>query len=255
LAPTLGGAPVAGAPLVAASGTWNDSADSGSVSVFAWTWQRASTASGSGAVTVATTQGYTPVVGDVGLYLRVTVLATDSGSPGTASASASSAWVLVTAAPVSNTAPTITVIANQSGNENGSTGPITVTVNDVESAASTLLLSVTAANATLLPSTGLVLGGSGTTRTLTLTPATGQHGITQVTVTVSDGVLSASRTFTYTVTAAPAPVTPPAPGGGSGGSSSGGNACHGGGVGCAGGSGIGLIATCLLFTRRSRRRC
>ncbi len=61
---------------------------------------------------------------------------------------------------------------------------------------------VTAAsdNQALLPNANLILGGSGANRTLLLTPAPNQSGMTTVTVTVSDGTDSTSDTFVLTVT-------------------------------------------------------
>ncbi len=47
----------------------------------------------------------------------------------------------------------------------------------------------------------MVLGGSGAARTVTVTPAANQSGTATITVTVSDGTLTASDTFLLTVTA------------------------------------------------------
>jgi len=55
-------------------------------------------------------------------------------------------------------------------------------------------------NPVLLPSGGLVLGGSGTSRSLTITPDPNQSGSAQITVTASDGMHAATSTFTLTVT-------------------------------------------------------
>src|SRR6185295_9988115 len=54
-------------------------------------------------------------------------------------------------------------------------------------------------NPTLVPLGNLVLGGSGANRTVTVTPAAGQSGTATITVTVSDGTLSASNSFVVTV--------------------------------------------------------
>jgi formylglycine-generating enzyme required for sulfatase activity len=50
-----------------------------------------------------------------------------------------------------------------------------------------------------VPNSGIVFGGSGANRTVTVTPALGQTGTTTITVTVSDGSLSRSYTFLVTV--------------------------------------------------------
>ena len=51
-----------------------------------------------------------------------------------------------------------------------------------------------------MPNANIVFGGSGANRTLTVTPAANQTGSSTITVTVSDGSLTASSTFTLTVT-------------------------------------------------------
>jgi len=106
-----------------------------------------------------------------------------------------------------NTAPTITTIANQTvavGTTTTTTtiGPLAFTVGDGETAAGSLTVSGTSSNLTLLPAANLSLGGTGSARTVTITPATGQTGTTTVTLTVSDGALTAKTTFTLTVTPA-----------------------------------------------------
>jgi VCBS repeat-containing protein len=100
-----------------------------------------------------------------------------------------------------NTAPTLTVITNQTINEDGIAGPITFTVGDQETPVGALTLAGSSSNPTLVPSTNIVFGGSSATRTVTVTPVPNASGTAQITVTVNDGELSASRQFTLTVTA------------------------------------------------------
>ncbi|MDR1009619.1 MAG: BNR-4 repeat-containing protein, partial [Opitutaceae bacterium] len=69
-----------------------------------------------------------------------------------------------------------------------------------------LVVSAASSNQALLPDTGIVLGGSGAGRTVTLTPASGQTGNATVTLTVSDGDLTAQSVFTLTVQM-PEPLT------------------------------------------------
>ncbi len=57
-------------------------------------------------------------------------------------------------------------------------------------------------NPALVPAGNLVFGGSGATRTVTVTPVAGQSGTATITLTVSDGQFSASDAFLLTVTAA-----------------------------------------------------
>jgi len=110
---------------------------------------------------------------------------------------ASSAFVVTVVAP--NTAPTISKIANQTINEDTSTAALAFTVGDAETAAASLTVSAGSSNATLVPASGLVLGGSGASRTIKITPAAGQTGAATITVTVSDGALATSVSFVLTV--------------------------------------------------------
>ncbi|WP_437201388.1 sugar-binding protein [Planctomicrobium sp. SH664] len=100
-----------------------------------------------------------------------------------------------------NTAPTISDITNKSTNEDTSTSAISFTIGDAETVASSLIVTVTSSNATLVPNnpTNLVLGGSGASRTLTINPASNQFGTSIITVTVSDGSLTTQDTFVLTV--------------------------------------------------------
>ena len=54
-------------------------------------------------------------------------------------------------------------------------------------------------NTALVDASGILLGGSGTARTVTLTPALNQFGTASVTLTVGDGALTATRNFVLTV--------------------------------------------------------
>jgi subtilisin family serine protease/PKD repeat protein len=101
---------------------------------------------------------------------------------------------------VANTAPTISAVANQSIAANAATSALDLTVGDTETAVGSLTLSATSSNLTLVPSGNIVFGGSGANRTVTVTPAANQTGSSTITVTVSDGSLTASSTFTLTVT-------------------------------------------------------
>src|SRR6266542_4554235 len=102
--------------------------------------------------------------------------------------------------PGTNTPPTISSIANRTINEDTTTGTISFTVNDTETPAG-LTVSGSSSNPTLAPNANIVFGGSGTNRTVTLTPAANQSGTATITVTVSDGQSSASTSFVVTVNA------------------------------------------------------
>lgn len=101
----------------------------------------------------------------------------------------------------SGSAPTISAIANVTINEDAATSPIAFTVGDVETAAGNLTVTASSNNTGLVPNTvgALALGGSGASRSLVVTPVANQSGSAVITVTVSDGTFSSSRTFTLTV--------------------------------------------------------
>ena len=101
-----------------------------------------------------------------------------------------------------NTAPTITDVTNKTTSEDTSSSAIAFTVGDSETAAASLPVSASSANAALVPNGNIVLSGSGASRTVTLTPALNQTGTTTITLTVTDGNLTASDTFVLTVSAA-----------------------------------------------------
>ena len=104
----------------------------------------------------------------------------------------------VTVTPV-NDAPTITGITNRTINEDASTSAIPFTIGDAETAAASLNLTAASSNTTLVPSTNIVLGGSGANRTVVVRPATNQNGNVTITLTVSDGSLSSNTTFMVTI--------------------------------------------------------
>ncbi len=102
-------------------------------------------------------------------------------------------------------APTMTAVTDRTISEDTTTGAISVTIGDAETAASSLTVTAMSSNTALIPNTAgaLAVGGSGANRTLTVTPAAHQFGSGTVTLTVSDGALQTSRTFTVNVTSVP----------------------------------------------------
>ncbi len=123
-----------------------------------------------------------------------TATITVSVSDGSASTSKSFA---VTVLP--NTPPTISSIPNQVITANTATPPIPFVIGDAETPVTGLVLSRSSSNPTLVPSNNIVFGGSGTNRTVTVTPAANQSGAATVTVTLSDGTTNASKSFLLTV--------------------------------------------------------
>lgn len=98
-----------------------------------------------------------------------------------------------------NTAPTISSIADQTIAAGISTGPLAFTVNDKETAANALTVTGSSDNMTLVPDANVVVAGTGAERTVTVTPAAGQQGTAQITLTVSDGVNSSPTSFTVKI--------------------------------------------------------
>jgi hypothetical protein len=104
--------------------------------------------------------------------------------------------------PVSSgTPPTISDIADRTINEDTTTGAIAFTVADAETPATSLSVSVSSSNITLVPLSGIVLGGSGSLRTVSVAPAANKFGTATITISISDGSLSTSDSFILTVSA------------------------------------------------------
>ncbi|HEX8521581.1 MAG TPA: DUF1800 family protein [Tepidisphaeraceae bacterium] len=101
-----------------------------------------------------------------------------------------------------NTAPTISAIGDVS-TETG-TAKVSFNIGDSESSLDALALKATSDNPLLLPpGTSFAFSGTGASRTLTITSAVNQTGTAKVTVTVGDGLTTASRSFAVAVLATP----------------------------------------------------
>jgi parallel beta-helix repeat protein len=98
--------------------------------------------------------------------------------------------------------PTISTIADQS-TPPGTAAMATFTVGDVDTPLDNLVLSATSSNPALLPVSNISFGGSGSNRTVSMTPSGTGTGVVTVAVTVTDGTLTASRSLTLTVTNGP----------------------------------------------------
>lgn len=97
-----------------------------------------------------------------------------------------------------NDAPTISSISNQTINEDTVLGPLAFTVNDSDS--SSLIVSAATSDGTLIPLGNIVLSGTGSNRAVTITPAANlSGGPVTITLTVSDGSLTAQTSFDVTV--------------------------------------------------------
>ncbi len=100
-----------------------------------------------------------------------------------------------------NTAPTISNIANRTINEDGTTGQVSFTVGDAETAAGSLTMTGSSSNTTLVPKGNIVFGGAGANRTVTVTPVANKFGTATITLGVSDGASTTNATFLLTVAA------------------------------------------------------
>ena len=98
-----------------------------------------------------------------------------------------------------NDTPTISDIADQTINEDTNTGALSFTIGDAETATASLTVTGSSSNITLVPNGNIVFGGSGASRTVTVTPAANKNGTATITVNVSDGSLTGSDTFLLTV--------------------------------------------------------
>ena len=105
-----------------------------------------------------------------------------------------------------NVPPTISTLATQNILEDTTTGSLPFTISDFESAATNLVVTATSSNTGLVSSAGITLGGSGSSRTVLVTPRGDSNGVVNITLTVTDpDGLSASTSFVLNV----APVNDP----------------------------------------------
>lgn len=107
-------------------------------------------------------------------------------SDGQAQSSTFSRTFTVTVTNV-NDLPTISNIANQTVNEGNATATIPFTIGDLETSATSLSVSGTSSNPTLVPNANIVFTGSGANRNVRVTPAALQFGSATITITVNDG--------------------------------------------------------------------
>lgn len=98
-----------------------------------------------------------------------------------------------------NDLPTLSAIADQITNEDVPVGPISFVVGDVETPTANLTLSGLSSDPLLVPDANIVFAGGGASRTVTITPAPNQFGSVAITLNVSDGVGSFSRSFQMTI--------------------------------------------------------
>ncbi|HVY70035.1 MAG TPA: tandem-95 repeat protein [Verrucomicrobiae bacterium] len=101
-------------------------------------------------------------------------------------------------APV-NDPPVISGIADQTIPQGGTSGAIPFTIGDVDNTAADLTLSATSTVTGVVPVSGIVFGGTGTNRTVTINSSASHFGNTTITLNVSDGQLTTSTSFQVAV--------------------------------------------------------
>ena len=105
-----------------------------------------------------------------------------------------------------NDAPLVSTVASLTINEDSPTGALAFTVGDPETAAGSLTATGSSSNPALVPQTNIAIGGSGASRTVTVTPAAQQYGTAVITLSVSDGTATTSSNFLLTVSASVSPA-------------------------------------------------
>jgi fibronectin type 3 domain-containing protein len=141
---------------------------------------------------------FTPAAASSG-FATVTVTVRDGG----ASNNVTSRTFTVTVNSV-NQPPTISAVTNRLIAMDSAAAGIPFTIGDRETTASSLTVSGSSDNQLLVPNSNITFGGNGANRNVTVTPASGQTGTANITVTVSDGTASATSSFLLTVRRRPA---------------------------------------------------
>ena len=144
---------------------------------------------------------YTPAA-DANGVATVTVSVLDDGGVANGGVNQSVEQTFLITVTPQNDPPVITAPADVAIDEETATNALAFTVNDVETAADSLLVSATSSDQSLLPDDNIVLGGTGANRTVALTPADDHNGSAVITLAVTDADTgSAQGQFTLTVNA------------------------------------------------------
>jgi hypothetical protein len=96
-----------------------------------------------------------------------------------------------------NTPPTVSSFTNVIMTDLDSPLLLNFTVGDTQTAAGSLAVSVASLDQTVMPNGNCVFGGSGASRTLTLTPTSDALGVAPILVTVTDGNGDITKTWFY----------------------------------------------------------
>ncbi len=125
---------------------------------------------------------------------KLNFTANDQGNTGEGGSLTAFKTVYLNVIPVDQK-PTISSVADQHLFVNQSTTALPFTVEDFETDANALTVTATSSNLQFVPANRITLGGSGTARTVKITPALAATGSTTITLTVSDGKNTTSTTF------------------------------------------------------------
>ncbi|MCO5052448.1 MAG: Ig-like domain-containing protein [Verrucomicrobiae bacterium] len=98
-----------------------------------------------------------------------------------------------------NQSPTISTIADRTIISDTNSGPIGFVISDEDTLVNSLTLTASSSAPGIVPVAGIVFGGSGTNRTVRITPVADSAGTARITLTVSDGTASASTAFNVIV--------------------------------------------------------
>jgi hypothetical protein len=99
-----------------------------------------------------------------------------------------------------NTAPSLTAPAAAATDEDVTSGPVAIRVEDLETPAGNLTIRMETDNPALVPLSGLSLTGSGPDRVLVITPVADRSGVARIVLTADDGAGgTASRVLVVTV--------------------------------------------------------
>ncbi len=98
-----------------------------------------------------------------------------------------------------NTQPIVIGLGDQAVDMDSAWGPVSLTIDDLETEEAVLTLSVASDNQTLVPQGAISVTGRNEIREIEIVPATGQVGIANITLTIDDGTDTAHHSFALTV--------------------------------------------------------
>ncbi len=145
-----------------------------------------------GGSTASRTVTVTPATSQTGTA-TITVTVSDGAL------AASTTFTLTVNAVTTSGALAISTIPDQIIEGNTATAPLSFTITGKGSTTSRLTFAGSSSNPTLVPNGNIVFAGSGTSRTVTVTPATNQAGIATITVTATAGSTPAVTSFALAV--------------------------------------------------------